>query len=97
MCPRATGNWDEASFSFAVETELVLSVGCAKAGYGFCYNNTNETTHEESSGFSVSACVPALAPGDNNPNRTLFMWNLFWYKYRVGNQTFPVVNYVVKK
>ena len=86
-----------SSFSFSVETELVVTAGCAKAGYGFGYGNTNETTHEESKGFSVSACVPGLAPGDRSPNRTFFNWNLCWYKYTLNGQTFPVVNYVVKR
>lgn len=86
-----------ASFSFSVETELVVTAGCAKAGVGFGYGNSNETTHEESQGFTVSACVPGLAPGDRNPARSFFDWNLCWYKYRLNGQTFPVVNYVVKK
>lgn len=86
-----------AAFSFSVESELVVTAGCVKAGFGFGYGKTNETTHEESSGFAVSACVPGLAPGDRNPNRTFFDWNLCWYKYCLGGQTFPVVNYVVKK
>ena len=86
-----------ASFSFSVETELVVTAGCAKAGYGFGYGNTNGTTHEESQGFTVTACVPGLAPGDRDPNRKFFDWNLCWYKYTLNGQTFPVVNYVVKK
>lgn len=86
-----------ASFAFSVETELVVTAGCAKAGVGFGYGNSNETTHEESQGFTVSACVPGLAPGDRNPARSFFDWNLCWYKYRLNGQTFPVVNYVVKK
>ena len=85
-----------ASFSYSMETELVVSAGCAKAGVGFGYNNTNETTHEETTNFSVSGCVPGLAPGDNNPNRPYFQWNLCWYKYTLAGQTFPVVNYIVK-
>lgn len=86
-----------AAFSFSVESELVLQVGCAKAGAGFGYGNTNETTHEEGTGFTVSACVPGLAPNDKSPNRSFFDWNLCWYKYKLAGQTFPVVNYVVKK
>ena len=86
-----------AAFSFSVESELVVTAFCAKVGAGFGYGNTNETTHEESQGFSVSACVPGLAPGDKNPNRSFFDWNLCWYKYKLAGQTFPVVNYVVKK
>lgn len=86
-----------AAFSFSVETELVATALGVKAGAGFGYGNTNETTHEESQGFSVSACVPGLAPGDKNPNRSFFDWNLCWYKYKLAGQTFPVVNYVVKK
>ena len=85
-----------AAFSFSVESELVVQLGCAKTGVGFGYGNTNETTHEESEGFTVSACVPGLAPGDTNPNRKFFNWNLCWYKYSLNGQTFPVVNYVVK-
>ncbi|MGN0233959.1 MAG: hypothetical protein ACI4B5_06020, partial [Bacteroidaceae bacterium] len=86
-----------AAFSFSVETELVATALGVKAGAGFGYGNTNETTHEESQGFSVSACVPGLAPGDMNPNRSFFDWNLCWYKYKLAGQTFPVVNYVVRK
>ncbi|MDY3671346.1 MAG: hypothetical protein SO050_09430 [Prevotella sp.] len=86
-----------AAFSFSVETELVATALGVKAGAGFGYGNTNETTHEESQGFSVSACVPGLAPGDKSPNRSFFDWNLCWYKYKLAGQTFPVVNYVVKK
>lgn len=92
-----TSTATSASFSFSLESELVMTVGCAKTGVGFGYGNTNETTHEEGEGFTVSACVPGLAPGDTNPNRKFFDWNLCWYKYQLNGQTFPVVNYVVKK
>ena len=92
-----TSTATSASFSFSLESELVMTVGCVKTGAGFGYGNTNETTHEEGEGFTVSACVPGLAPGDKNPNRMFFDWNLCWYKYQLNGQTFPVVNYVVKK
>lgn len=85
-----------AGFTFGVESELVVTTGCVKAGAGFGYNNTNETTHTEGEGFAVSACVPGLASGDRNPGRTFFDWNLCWYKYTLGGQTFPVVNYIVR-
>lgn len=84
-------------FSFNVDTELVTTIGCAKIGLGAGYGNTNTTTHEESQGFSVSACVPGLAPGDKNAARKFFDWNICWYKYTLGGQTFPVVNYIVKR
>ena len=87
---------ESASFSFSVETELVGTVMGVKAGAGFGYGNTNETTHEEGQGFTVSACVPGLAPNDNS-GRTFFDWNMCWYKYTLNGQTFPVVNYIVKK
>lgn len=83
-------------FSFSNETELVVTAGCVKAGVGFGYNRSNEVSHSETEGFAVSASVPGLVVGDNNPSRTFFDWNLCWYEYRVGRQTFPVVNYVVK-
>ena len=85
-----------AGFTFGVETELVVTTGCVKAGAGFGYNDTNETTHSEGKGFAVSACVPGLASGDRNPARSFFDWNLCWYKYTLDGQTFPVVNYIVK-
>lgn len=85
-----------AGFTFGMETELVVTVGCVKAGAGFGYNNTNEITHSEGTGFVVAGCVPGLASGDRNPNRSYFDWNLCWYKYKIGNQVFPVVNYVVR-
>ena len=85
-----------AGFSFGMETELVVTAGCVKAGVGFGYNNTNETTHTEGKGFAVSACVPGLASGDRNPSRTFFDWNLCWYRYTLDGQTFPVVNYIVR-
>lgn len=85
-----------AGFTFGVESELVVTTGCVKAGAGFGYNNTNETTHTEGSGFAVSACVPGLASGDRNSNRTFFDWNLCWYKHTIDGQTFPVVNYIVR-
>ena len=87
---------ESASFSFSVETELVGTVMGVKVGAGFGYGNTNETTHEEGQGFTVSACVPGLAPNDNS-GRTFFDWNMCWYKYTLNGQTFPVVNYIVKK
>lgn len=83
-------------FSFSNETELLVTAGCVKAGVGFGYNRSNEVSHSETEGFAVSASVPGLVVGDNNPSRTFFDWNLCWYEYRVGRQTFPVVNYVVK-
>lgn len=84
-----------AAFSFGVETELVVTALGVKAGCGFGFNNTNETRHEESSGFTVSACVPGLSPVDTS--RRFFKWNMCWYKYTLNGQTFPVVNYVVKE
>lgn len=83
-------------FSFSNETELVVTAGCVKAGVGFGYNRSNEVSHSETEGFAVSASVPGLVVGDSNPSRTFFDWNLCWYEYSVGRQTFPVVNYVVK-
>lgn len=44
----------------------------------------------------VAGCAPGLASGDRNPNRSYFDWNLCWYKYKIGNQVLPVVNYVVR-
>ncbi len=87
---------ESSGFSFSNETELVVSAGCVKAGVGFGYNRSNQVSHSETKGFAVSASVPGLVVGDSNPDRTFFDWNLCWYCYRAGGQTFPVVNYVVK-
>lgn len=92
-----TSTAQSAGFSFSVENELVVTAGCVKAGVGFGYGNSNETTHEETSGFTVSGMVPGLKSGDRNPARPFFDWNLCWYKCKLAGQTFPVVNYVVKR
>lgn len=81
--------------SFNMDMELVATVGVVKAGAGFGYGNTNTSTHAEEVGHAISGNVAGLATlGEHGLGD--FKWTVCWYKYRIGNQEFPVVNYVVK-
>ena len=85
-----------AAFSFGMEMELVATVGTVKAGVGFGYNNTNSSSHKEGVGHSIAGNVSGLQRiGEYGLSD--FRWTVGWYQYRLGGQTFPVVNYVVKE
>jgi hypothetical protein len=77
---------------FEVETELVSTVNGAKAGVGFNYGNSKETTRTIGSELSVEGTVPNLPSGFAFPG---FYWNLVWYYVNDGGHIYPVVNYIV--
>jgi hypothetical protein len=81
------------SVSVDVETELVATVNGVKAGVGFNYGHTKESTHEIGSEFTVEGSVPGLpSVTDEHPQ---FRWNLVWYYVKDQGGVYPVVNYVV--
>ncbi len=87
---------ESAGFSIGVDIELVASTAGVKVGAGYGYNNSNTTTHTEGEGHTIGGTVAGLRKiGEGGLSD--FRWNVCWYTYRVGNQTFPVIYYVVKK
>jgi len=85
-----------AGFTFGVEMELVANVLGVKAGAGYGYNNTNSSSHTEGEGHSIAGNVSGLnSLGEAGLSH--FRWTIGWYKYRLGGQEFPVVQYVVKE
>lgn len=84
-----------SAFSFGMEMELVATVGTVKAGAGFGYNNTNASSHTEGKGHSIAGHVSGLQSiGDSG--LADYRWTVCWYKYKLGGQTFPVIQYVVQ-
>ena len=91
----ATSDYDSNSVEVGVETELVATIMGVKAGVGFNYNHTNESTHTIGKEFAVSGTVPGL-PSLNDPKHPQFRWNLVWYYVQDGKEIYPVVNYCVR-
>lgn len=84
------------SQSYGFELELVVTLGNVKAGAGFGYNHTNETSHTVSETHEVSAQVNGL-PSANDAEHPMFRWNFVWYKESLNGQEFPVIQYMVKR
>ena len=85
------------SVEIGVEMELVATVGGAKAGVGFNYNNTNQNTHTIGEETAVEGTVPGL-PSGVSLNQYQFRWNLVWYYVKDANgEIYPVVNYIVTR
>ena len=85
-----------AGFKFGMEMELVATMMGVKAGAGFGYSNTNTSSHTEGEGHSIAGNVSGLRTiGEAGLGN--FQWTIGWYKYRLGGQEFPVVQYVVKE
>jgi hypothetical protein len=82
------------SFLFYCRQLVVTTVPGIKIGAGYGHGESWANQHIEGEGHSVAGTVPAPANIGEIPN---FSWTLAWYKYRIGNQEFPVVNYVVKQ
>ena len=91
----ATSDYDTKSVEVGVETELVATIMGVKAGVGFNYNHTDESTHTIGEEFTVSGTVPGL-PSLNDPKHPQFRWNLVWYYVQDGKEIYPVVNYSVR-
>ena len=81
------------SFDFEFEAELVVTALGVKAGAGFGYGNSNTSTSKIGEGHSIAGIVAGLR---NYADRPQFSWNVAWFNYTLGGQTFPVVYYVVK-
>ncbi len=87
---------ESAGFSTGIEIELVSTFANVKLGAGYGYNNSNTTTHTEGKGHTIGGTVAGLRKiGEGGLSD--FRWNVCWYKYTIGGQTFPVIYYVVKK
>ena len=68
-----------------------------KAGVGFNYNHTDESTHTVGNELSVGGTVPAQKVfSDKYP---AYHWNLLWYyvKDSTSGEIYPIVNYVVTR
>ena len=92
----ATSDARTTSVSVDVETELVATVNGVKAGVGFNYNHTNESTHTIGEEFTVEGSVPGL-PSLNDMKYPQFRWNLVWYYVKDAGGVYPVVNYIVTR
>ena len=85
------------SVEIGVETELVGTLMGVKAGVGFNYNHTNESSHTFGEGTTVEGSVPSV-PSTNDPLHPQFRWNLVWYYVKDSNgEIYPVVNYIVTR
>lgn len=83
------------TYGFELELVTIWGVG-VKAGAGFGYDHTNETSHTVSETHEVSAQVSGVESA-NDPEHPLFRWNFVWYKECLEGQEFPVITYMVKK
>ncbi len=92
----ATSDARTTSVSVDVETELVATFNGVKAGVGFNYNHTNESTHTIGEEFTVEGSVPGL-PSLNDMEHPQFRWNLVWYYVKDAGGVYPVVNYIVTR
>ena len=86
------------SVEIGVETELVGTLMGIKAGVGFNYNHTHESSHIIGEGSSVEGSVAGLPTGTDQSQYPRFKWNLVWYYVKDGNgEIYPVVNYIVTR
>lgn len=90
----ATGSSSTTSVEIGVETELVGKLMGVKAGVGFNYNHTNESTHKIGQNLTVEGTVPSL-PSYNDPIHPPFSWNIVWFYVKDEGGIYPVVNYEV--
>ena len=90
----ATNSSSTTSVEFGVETELVGKLMGIKAGVGFNYNHTNESTHTIGKNLTVEGTVPSL-PSYNDPIHPPFSWNIVWFYVKDEGGIYPVVNYEV--
>jgi hypothetical protein len=84
-----------SGFNFNVNMELVATAFGVKLGAGYGHGETNESTHIEGVGHSIAGHVSGVS-NLGEYGLADYQWTVCWYKYRLGGQEFPVVNYVVK-
>jgi len=65
-----------------------------KAGVGFGYNHTNESSHTIGEEFAIEGTVPGL-PSLSDDEHKQFRWNIVWYYAKDAGGVYPVVNYIV--
>lgn len=80
--------------SFELDVELVGNLAGIKAGFGYGNGETWSTSHTEGVGHSVTGEVLGPKQLGEVPN---FRWNICKYNYKLNNQEFPVVNYMVTR
>ena len=85
---------ETSEFNFDMDVQLVASAGNVKAGAGYGHGESKSTTHTEGEGFAIGADV---VDPHGYADLPAFRWNVCWYKQKLKGQTFPVVNYLVKK
>ena len=90
----ATSDSHTTTVEVGVETELVGTLMGIKAGVGFNYNHTNESTHTIGEELTVEGTVPGL-PSLNDPDHPQFNWNIVWFYVKDEGGVYPVVNYAV--
>ena len=90
-----TANTTKNTFGF--DMKLVGFAGTlgttVKAGFGAGYSHSWSTIYNTGSGTKVTGCLPLPRRLGDVP---MFDWNMCRYTVKVGDQEFPVVNYIVK-
>ncbi len=79
----------------SVNFELVNTIGSAKVGFGYGHSENWTSKHSEGVGHTIAGEVPA--PKKFSGTMSSFRWNLCRYNMKLNGQTFPVVNYVVRR
>lgn len=87
-----TWNYDN---QLNVSFELVNTLWGGKIGFGYGHSESWHSTHSESVGHTISGEVPA--PKKFTDTISSFRWNLCRYNMQLNGQTFPVINYVVRR
>ena len=78
-----------------ISFELVNTIAGAKVGFGYGHSENWSSKHSTGVGHSIAGEVPA--PKKFTSDISSFRWNLCRYNMLLNGQTFPVVNYVVRR
>lgn len=78
-----------------VNFELVNTIFGAKVGFGYGHSENWSSKHSTGVGHSIAGEVPA--PKKFTSDISSFRWNLCRYNMSLNGQTFPVINYVVRR
>lgn len=78
-----------------ISFELVNTIAGAKVGFGYGHSENWNSKHSSGVGHTIAGEVPA--PKKFTGNISSFRWNLCRYNMLLNGQTFPVVNYVVRR
>lgn len=78
-----------------ISFELVNTIAGAKVGFGYGHSENWSSKHSTGVGHSIAGEVPA--PKKFTSDISSFRWNLCRYNMLLNGQTFPVINYVVRR